>query len=228
MTARRRLCFRCGAFLLVLSVVLIALGSCSKKTEDRVARDSAPARELGQVEAEEGLDAETPSPGQTLTLPGGRVPATEEESQPPRRSGRKAPDFALANLDGQTVRLSDFRGRIVLIDFWATWCRPCLMEIPHLIELYNEYGRDGFAVVGISVDQKGESVVRPFVKRMAIPYPIVMGNPTIVHKYGPIRGIPTAFLVDAEGYIVAKYEGYREKSVFESEIRRLLSQGPET
>ena len=121
--------------------------------------------------------------------------------------------------------MSDFLGQVVLVDFWATWCGPCRMSIPHLIDLYNEYSSRGFTVLGISLDQRGPSVVRPFVSSNNIPYPVVMGDQATVRNFGNVRAIPTAFLVDAEGYIGGRYEGLRDKGFFEKEIQKALGRG---
>jgi thiol-disulfide isomerase/thioredoxin len=110
-----------------------------------------------------------------------------------------------------------------MIDFWATWCGPCKRELPHLIELYETYREQGFEVLGIALDTQGAAVVEPFVRKYGIPYQIVIGNPEVARAFGGLTGgIPTAFFVDRSGNIVQKIVGYRDKSVFEDEIKKLL------
>ncbi len=133
-----------------------------------------------------------------------------------------APEFALTSLDGETVKLSDYQGRVVIVDFWATWCPPCREEIPHFVELQQRYGDRGLTVIGISVDQGGPQVVRSFAQEQGINYPLVMADARVAGDYGGIRGIPTTFVIDRQGRIVKKYVGYQDKSVFERDIEALL------
>ncbi len=133
-----------------------------------------------------------------------------------------APDFQLASLTGETVQLSDYEGKVVLIDFWATWCAPCRMEVPHLKELYSRYQEDGFEVVGISLDQAGPDVVRRFVAKHEIPYEVVMGNPDVARRYGRVTALPTACLIDRDGRVVKKYVGYRPLETFVADIEPLM------
>lgn len=133
-----------------------------------------------------------------------------------------APPWALYDLTGKELRSDAFAGKVMIVDFWATWCGPCRRSIPAFIELYEEYKDKGLAVVGISLDQKGPSVVRPFVKSHNIEYPIVMGNQRVVNDFGGIRGIPTAFIISQDGKIYRKYVGLRPKALFEKDIRDLL------
>ncbi|MBI3317785.1 MAG: TlpA family protein disulfide reductase [Candidatus Omnitrophica bacterium] len=133
-----------------------------------------------------------------------------------------APDFAAPGLDGKPVKLSDFRGKVVILDFWATWCPPCRQEIPHFKALYSRYQARGLEVVGLALDQNGAAAVRPFVQAEGITYPVAIGNQKITADYGGIRGIPTTFIIDRKGKIVRKFVGYQEMKVFESAIEPLL------
>jgi len=138
------------------------------------------------------------------------------------KEGNLAPDFELTSLDGTSVTLSQFRGKVVILDFWATWCQPCKLELPHFSELQRELGAQGLQIIGISLDQGGRSEVASFVRESKIPYIIVMGNGKVMRDFGGIRGIPTTFVIDKQGSIYRKYVGYREKEVFENDVRALL------
>ncbi|MDD5634003.1 MAG: TlpA disulfide reductase family protein [Candidatus Omnitrophica bacterium] len=133
-----------------------------------------------------------------------------------------APDFTLDDLYGQEFKLSYTKGKVVIIDFWATWCPPCKMEIPHLNSLYKQYAKSGLEVIGIALDDGGAGVVRPFAEENKIEYTILMGDRKVEAAYGGIRGIPTIFIIDREGRIVEKFVGYRERNVLENVIKKLI------
>ncbi len=133
-----------------------------------------------------------------------------------------APDFALSGLDGQPVRLSDFKGKVVILDFWATWCPPCREEIPHFKALYSKYRAQGLEIVGVALDEGGASAVRPFVQSKGITYPIAISDSRVTQAYGGIRGIPTTFVIDREGRIVKKYVGYQNQEILEFAVKPLL------
>ncbi len=135
---------------------------------------------------------------------------------------KPAPPFKLLDLNGTNVSLSDFKGKMVILDFWATWCPPCVKEIPHFIELYKEYKNQGLAILGISVDRQGISIVKAFERKYKINYPILMADNQVVKAYGNIRSIPTTFVIDTAGKIQRIYVGYRDKAVFETDIKELL------
>jgi peroxiredoxin len=133
-----------------------------------------------------------------------------------------APDWELNDLNGKTVKFSDFRGEVVILDFWATWCVPCRVEIPNFVEIQKQYGDRGLRVVGVSLDEQGPEVVKKFVKRFGVTYPIVIGNQKIADAYGGIDAIPTTFVIDRQGRIVSSHLGYADTATFEREIRSLL------
>ncbi len=133
-----------------------------------------------------------------------------------------APDFSLANANGGTIKLSDFKGKVVILDFWATWCPPCRKGIPDLIELKNQYG-DKIAIIGISVDTDSKEEVVPFIQKMGINYPIAYSSPEVVQSFGGIDAIPTSFVVDKEGKIVDMHVGLVPKADFISVIDKLLN-----
>jgi peroxiredoxin len=140
----------------------------------------------------------------------------------PLDPGATAPDWKLQDLNGKTVQLSDFKGKVVVLDFWATWCPPCRAEIPDFIALQNQYKDKGLVVIGVSLDQGGTGVVSTFAKAQGMNYPIVLGTDDVAAQYGDIQAIPTTFVIDRSGKVVAKHEGQTDKATFESEIKKLL------
>ncbi len=146
------------------------------------------------------------------------------DKAPTSPGGKPAPSFTLQDLNGKTVSLSDFKGKVVILDFWATWCPPCVVEIPHFIELYKQYKDQGFAMVGISLDREGIGVVESFARKYQVNYLILMADSQVANAYGGITGIPTTFVIDPAGNIRQKYIGYRDKAVFEADIKALLAE----
>lgn len=134
----------------------------------------------------------------------------------------EAPDFTLQTITGEEVSLSDYRGKIVFINFWATWCGPCRTEIPAFVELQDEYGTDNLVILGISVDQGDRSVVTKFAKEYNINYEILYANGEVVGKYGGIRSIPTTFIVDRDGFIRDGRVGFPGKDYFVQVINFLM------
>lgn len=132
-----------------------------------------------------------------------------------------APPWTLTGLDGKPVSLSDYRGKVVIIDFWATYCPPCLREIPHYIELQKEYGDKGLVIVGLSADRNGPLPVASFAHRMGVNYPMAMLDYDTAEAYN-IGAIPAAFVVDREGRIRFHKEGYASKETMEAVIKPLL------
>jgi peroxiredoxin len=139
---------------------------------------------------------------------------------PPSEVTGAAPAFTLTDLNGKSVSLADFRGKVVILDFWATWCPPCKKEIPDFIELQKIYGSKGLQVVGIALDEPYK--VSAFVQNNGVNYTVLLGNDAITAKYGGIEGIPTTFVIDRKGKIVNRFEGFRPRDVFENEIKKLL------
>jgi peroxiredoxin len=134
---------------------------------------------------------------------------------------RPAPEFSLSDLAGKKLRLSDYRGHVVLLDFWATWCDPCKREIPHFVEMQNRYGPQGLQVIGISMDDD-EKLAREFQKQFKMNYPVAIGSTELADQYGGILGLPITFVIDRSGRIVSRHVGATDPSVFDAEIERLL------
>ena len=141
----------------------------------------------------------------------------------PAAARKPAPDFALGDASGAIAKLADYRGKIVLLDFWATWCGGCKEEIPWFSEFQRTYGGKDFAVVGVSLDDGGWNTVKPFLAHANIPYRIVLGDDLIAKGYG-IQSMPDTFLIDRNGRVAAAYRGVVDKSDIEVNIKTLLSQ----
>ncbi len=136
--------------------------------------------------------------------------------------GGKAPGFALADVRGGTVDFAEFKGKVVLVDFWATWCPPCRRSIPHLVDLHNRYSGKGFEVVGISLDRVSPDSVASFAQTYMIPYRVLMGNQEVAKNWNIGSGIPVAILVNRNGEVVEKIVGYKESSFWASKIEPYL------
>ena len=137
---------------------------------------------------------------------------------------RPAPEFPLKDSSGETVKLSEYRGKVVLIDFWATWCEGCKEEIPWFSEFQKTNGTKSLAVVGVSMDEGGWQVVKPFLAQTHVPYRILLGDNAIAQRYG-IQNLPDTFLIDRQGRIAAVYKaGLVNKGDVDTNIRALISE----
>jgi thiol-disulfide isomerase/thioredoxin len=136
--------------------------------------------------------------------------------------GRTAPAWSLVNVDGKRLQSTDFLGKVVVIDFWATWCPPCRMEIPGYVALQRKYGDQGLVIVGISLDQAGVAAVKTFLNQNGVDYPVVMGDAAVVKAFGGIEGIPTTFVIDRTGKVAFSKVGYMAHEAFEAKVQPLL------
>jgi peroxiredoxin len=141
----------------------------------------------------------------------------------PEKDRKMAPDFSLKDAAGKTVKLSDYRGKVIILDFWATWCGPCKIEIPWFIDFEQTYKDRGFAVLGVSMDEDGWDAVKPFIEARKVNYRILLGNDQVGELYGGLDSLPTTFLIDRVGRIAKTHIGLETgKDGFQNEINNLL------
>jgi thiol-disulfide isomerase/thioredoxin len=138
--------------------------------------------------------------------------------------GQSAPDFELKALDGKNIKLSDFRGKAVLLNFWATYCGPCKIEMPWFVELQKEYGPQGFQIVGVAMDDASTEDIDRFAKDMGVNYPILLGKESVGDSYGGISVLPTTYFIDRDGKFIAREFGLQSRSVFVDHIKQALGQ----
>jgi cytochrome c biogenesis protein CcmG/thiol:disulfide interchange protein DsbE len=151
--------------------------------------------------------------------------ASRRTAQKARSSAslKAAPDFTVVDLDGKKLSLSDYQGKVVLLDFWATWCTPCREEIPHFVEMQKKFGPQGFQVIGISMDDNAKPV-REFYRQYNLNYPVALGDDKLAEHFGGVLGLPVNFVIDRQGHIYAKHLGATQASVFDEDVSRLLAQ----
>ncbi len=137
--------------------------------------------------------------------------------------GQQAPDFVLADLQGHTVKLSDLRGKAVVLNFWATWCPPCKQEIPWFVELQKRYGPEGLQIVGVAMDDGGQEDVEKFAAENPINYPILLGQEQVAEQYGGIDYLPTTFYIDRNGVVINRVFGQASRDEIEQNIKRAIA-----
>lgn len=136
---------------------------------------------------------------------------------------KAAPDFALTDANGKQIKLSDYRGKVVLLNFWATWCGPCTVEIPWFIEFEQQYRSQGFEVLGVSMDEDGWSVVKPYIAEHKLNYRVLLGNDSVSQLYGGVESLPTTFIIDREGkFAFSPHVGLAGRNEYLNEIQTLL------
>jgi peroxiredoxin len=150
-------------------------------------------------------------------------PRSVKAAVKPDKDRRDAPEFALKDSNGQTVHLTDYKGKVVLLDFWATWCGPCKVEIPWFIEFEQQFKDRGFAVLGVSMDEDGWDAVKPYIEDHKINYRVMLGNEQVSDIYGGLDSLPTTLLIDREGKIASVHIGLSlGKEEFRDDIDHLL------
>jgi peroxiredoxin len=137
-------------------------------------------------------------------------------------------NFTLKDANGKSVKLSAFKGKVIILDFWATWCGPCKIEIPGFVELQNKYGQDGLQVIGVSVDDPPEKL-KPYIAQFKMNYPVLQGlghDDMLDDAFGPMLGIPTTFIIGRDGNICRKHTGMASKEQFEAAVKALVARQP--
>ncbi len=194
----------------VMIVALFGLlMSCSS------AEDESGAQSNSTVETGKNTQPNDQSADQAKSL-------ADVEQAAMKRGLKPAPGFSRPDLDGNTVNFADFSGKVVLVDFWATWCPPCRRSIPHLVDLHKKYADQGFEILGVSLDSNGPAEVAKFTDNFRIPYTIVMGDRDLAKAWNLPSSIPTAYLVDRDGNVVDRIVGYKDMTFYENLIKQYL------
>jgi peroxiredoxin len=154
-----------------------------------------------------------------------RTKAGVVKMKPVGKNGSVAPDFQLKSLDGKQVRLSDFRGKAVLLNFWATWCAPCKIEMPWFVDLQKQYAAQGLQVIGVAMDDSGEETIAKFAKEMGVNYPVLIGKESVGDAYGGVEFLPTTFFIDRQGKVVDRVFGLVGHSDMEDNVKKALGAG---
>ena len=144
------------------------------------------------------------------------------EAAAEKEAPRAAPDFTLESADGTPITLSELEGKVVLLNFWATWCGPCKIEMPWFMDFQRKYKDRGFSVVAVSLDEEGWEVVRPYAEEMKFNFPVLVGSDAIAEGFGDVYALPTTFIIDKQGQIVSTHTGLVDRSIYEEEIESLL------
>lgn len=154
----------------------------------------------------------------TVTAPPAEPPRPPPAAKAANRPLGSAPSWRLRDLDGNEVSSDQFKGKVVVLDFWATWCGPCRQEIPGYVELQKKYAADGLVVIGVSLDEGGPAIVRKFVDKYKVDYLILMGDDAIGQAFGGVQAIPTTFIIDRDGVIRDRKIGAMPAAAFEKRV----------
>lgn len=202
--------------LIVLPLVVIVLAGCLPQTPRRVvANSTAPTATASPATQEPAKASATATPRPTAT------PTTKPAIPPVPKAGIEAYDFTLNNLDGEPVTLSDLRGKKVMLNFWASWCGPCRIEIPHMIEVYDEYHEDGLEIVAVNLREPPETVAEA-VEALDMPFTILLDEKGEVGRAYYVRGIPTSVFINEEGIIEAVHVGSLNEELLRKYVQALM------
>ncbi len=181
------------------------------------AKPAPPAADQQQPAGPQSKAEPTPSP----------LPTPEPTPEPPKK-GEAAPDFTLADLQGHKVQLSSLKGKAVLLNFWATWCDPCKIEMPWLVDLQKKYGPQGLRIIGVAMDDASDKEIAAFARKMGVNYMILKGTEKIGDIYGGIDRLPLTYYIDRSGKVTDVIEGLASASVIEDDIKRALGKANST
>ena len=194
-------------WIALLLVVALAVAGCSQQGDSQTAQTTENASQAQSQGGSTGAE---------------NASAIKAAGLIPQEEAPMAPQWTLPGTDGKNHSLADYSGKVIILDFWDTWCPPCKREIPGFIELQNQYGDDGLVVIGAAFGRDGEGAVKQFVKEWEMNYPVVIADGKTNQMYGGIRSIPTTFVIDRTGRARAKHVGYVDKAVFEQQVKALL------
>jgi peroxiredoxin len=158
-----------------------------------------------------------------MLVVGLRLARRTRQASIPQMKGDMAPDFALQSLDGKTVRLSDYRGKAVLLNFWATWCAPCKIEMPWFVELQKQYGAEGLQILGVAMDDASPKDIADFAKEMGVNYPVLLGKEAVGDAYGGVQFLPESFYIDRNGKVLDKAFGLKGRGEIEDGIKKIIA-----
>ncbi len=183
------------------------------------------SRKLAELERPQRVTLIPARPGETA----GVVQEDDAPGMPdmPDFRGKPAPQLQLKDLDGKPVRLSDLRGKAVLVNFWATWCAPCKIETPWIVALSHQYGPQGFAVLGVSADDPGttNAEIQRSAQQLHIDYPVLVGGESVAKQWGGLDALPTSFYIGRDGKVVAVTRGLYTRDEMEANVKKALGSG---
>ncbi len=151
-----------------------------------------------------------------------RLEQVKAASVKAEKDRKPAPDFTLKDSDGKSVKLSDYKGKVVLLNFWATWCGPCKIEIPWFVEFEKEFKDRGFAVLGVALDEEGWEVVKPYITARQVNYRVLLGTDEVAQSYGGVDALPSSYIIDREGRVAAVHIGLVSKAQYRNDITQLM------
>lgn len=207
-----------GASLALGFACLLAPGAIYSQDAPKPA---PPATEQQPAGESQSKAEPTPSPSGTPTTTAAPSPTPEPTPEGPRK-GVRAPNFTLQDLKGRSVQLSSLKGKAVLLNFWATWCGPCKIEMPWLVDLQKKYGPRGLQIVGVAMDDASDKEIAAFARKMGVNYMILKGTEKVGDLYGGVDRLPMTYYIDRSGKVVDEIMGLASESVIEDDIRKIL------